>query len=232
MVFKNIKKSEKLYVRIAEEINQLIERGDLQVNDKLPPEREIAAQMGVSRPSVREALAILEVLGVVEIKVGDGSYVKGRAHNFRLEMESLKNSSPFELVEARHYIESLVVTLAVERATEDDLTEMQETIDWMREHMADLDVDEFVLKGLHFHRLLARSINNEVLQSIAESLFQMDHHPLWGFLNKKALVSMEAKQHQIKEHEEILAAIRNKDQIQASKAMQHHISHLQDLFLT
>lgn len=231
MVFQNIKKTEKLYVRIAEEINNSIINGVFAEGEKLPPERELASQFGVSRPSIREALAVLEILGVVDIKVGDGSYVKKKEKNFNIELNKIKDTSPFELIEARYHIESIITELAIDRATEQNITVIQETIDLMKELNNEEDLEEFFEQGVRFHRELARSTQNEILFKIAESLVHHDIHPLWKMLNKKALFSEEARLHQIKEHEEILEAIKTKDKDKVKQAMLHHLNHLEDLLL-
>jgi DNA-binding FadR family transcriptional regulator len=230
MVFKNIKRPEKLYVRIAEQINALILNGTFKPGVKLPAEREIAEQLGVSRPSVREALAVLEILGVIDIRVGDGSYVKDNASNFKLEANELKNSAPFELLEARLLVEPFIVELAVERATDFHIAVLQETTELMRKHISD-NLDEFFAQGVRFHRELAFAINNEVLAKIAENLVHPEVHPLWKLLNQKALASMESRLHQILEHEEIILAIKTRDKERAKKAMSHHLNHLEDLLL-
>ncbi|MGG3469018.1 FadR/GntR family transcriptional regulator [Neobacillus pocheonensis] len=230
MALKNIKKTEKLYVRIAEQINQSILDGTFKPGTKLPAEREIAEQLGVSRPSVREALAVLEILGVIDIKVGDGSYVKGNTSNFTLEVNDLKKSAPFELVEARRFIEPLVVELAVERATNTQIAILQETTEVMRKHIDD-NMEEFFTQGVKFHTELGNASNNEVLSKIVEQLVHPDVHPIWKLLNQKALVSKEARLHQIEEHEEIIEAIKTKNKDLAKKAVAHHLKHLEELLL-
>src|SRR6185369_14686589 len=95
----------RLYRQIADQIAALIESGEYGIGERLPPERDLAKQLGVSRPSVREALIALEVEGFVEVRVGSGVYVMGSkspAHADALPADS----GPFELIRARWLIEA------------------------------------------------------------------------------------------------------------------------------
>lgn len=232
MPFKNIQRSEKLYVKIAEEINNSIIRGDFSPGEKLPPEREISVLLNASRASVREALAVLEILGVVDIRVGDGSYVKKGRSNFRLDINGLKESSPFELIEARYLIESAIVELAIDRATDEDIKVLEKTIQFLKDNVeSDEKYHEYFDQGVQFHKELALITKNDVLIRISESLLQEEIHPLWRHLNKKVLLSKDARLHQIYEHEEILNAIKTKDKEKAKNAMTHHLKHLGELLL-
>lgn len=232
MPLKSLQRSEKLYIRIAEEINHSIINGDFSPGEKLPPEREISSQLGASRASVREALAVLEMLGVVEIKVGDGSYVKKERNNFRLDIEEIKKSSPFELIEARYLIESIIVELAIDRATDKHIKVLEKNVNDLKEIVDDDEKnDRFFKLGVQFHKEIALITNNDVLIKISEGLVQEDTHPLWKHLNQKVLLSKDARVHQIQEHEEVLEAIKSKDKEKAKNAMLHHLKHLGGLLL-
>src|SRR5512145_2412646 len=97
---------QRLYRRIAEQIVQLIRRGEYRPGDRLPPERDLAKKLHVSRPSVREALIALEVEGYVEVRVGSGVYVTRRPPPMRRAEASTADSGPFELITARRLLES------------------------------------------------------------------------------------------------------------------------------
>ena len=101
----------RLYRQIAEQLRGLIGSGEYPVGSRLPPERDLALQLGVSRPSVREALIALEVEGLVEVRMGSGIYVIARragATAARVEPEL----SPFEIIRARQLIECELAALA------------------------------------------------------------------------------------------------------------------------
>src|ERR1700674_670095 len=95
----------RLYRQIADQIAALIEKGEYGTGQRLPPERDLARQLGVSRPSVREALIALEVEGYVEVRVGSGVYVVGRGAGASAEPLPA-DSGPFELIKARRLIEA------------------------------------------------------------------------------------------------------------------------------
>src|SRR6188474_3964988 len=106
----------RLYRQIADQIAALIERGEYPVGARLPPERDLARQLGVSRPSVREALIALEVEGYVEVRMGSGVYVADRS-TAAAAAKLAADSGPFELIRARWMIESECAALAAKEAT-------------------------------------------------------------------------------------------------------------------
>src|SRR5690349_3269825 len=95
----------RLYRQIADQIAALIERGEYRPGQRLPPERDLAKQLGVSRPSVREALIALEVEGYVEVRIGSGVYVVDRTDKDAVAPLPA-DSGPFELIKARWLIEA------------------------------------------------------------------------------------------------------------------------------
>src|SRR5947208_9814044 len=106
----------RLYRQIADQIAALIQKGEYGKGERLPPERDLAKQLGVSRPSVREALIALEVEGYVEVRVGSGVYVLGR-HSRGSSAALPADSGPFELIKARWLIEAECAALAAKNAT-------------------------------------------------------------------------------------------------------------------
>src|SRR5512134_3291273 len=108
---------QRLYRRIAEQIVQLIRRGEYRPGDRLPPERDLALQLEVSRPSVREALIALEVEGYVEVRVGSGVYVTQRRPGSGRVGAGPGDAGPFELIAARRLLESECAALAARRAS-------------------------------------------------------------------------------------------------------------------
>src|SRR3954469_14727523 len=115
----------RLYRQIADQIAALIDGGEYDVGQRLPPERDLAKQLGVSRPSVREALIALEVAGLVEVRIGSGIYVLGPGGKPESEpnagapvsTEVHALAGPFELMRARYTIESECAALAAKSAS-------------------------------------------------------------------------------------------------------------------
>src|SRR5437868_13875859 len=109
----------RLYRQIADQLRALIERGEFAVGSRLPPERDLAVQLGVSRPSVREALIALEIQGLVEVRVGAGIFVAQAERPPTVPIN--EGQGPFELLRARWLIEGEIAALAAREATKADL---------------------------------------------------------------------------------------------------------------
>src|SRR5215472_8566877 len=120
----------RLYRQIADQIAALIEKGEYGAGQRLPPERDLAKQLGVSRPSVREALIALEVEGYVEVRVGSGVYVLGAQPPAR-STALPADSGPFELIRARWLIEGECAALAAKNATRAQVRAMEEALQAM-----------------------------------------------------------------------------------------------------
>ena len=226
----------KLYLRIADQVMERVRDGRLPPGSRLPSEREIATQMGVSRPSVREALIALELLGVVEIRIGQGTFVVGGPAS----LETLRTSqmvSPLEFLEARSAIESNVAMLVARKRRdgeigEQDLEKAYRVTERMKEIAADGGkLEEFYELGLGFHKVLAEASRNEILSEVVGNLVEATSHPLWALINKKVLESRGAREEQIREHETVLAAVESGDGEAAARAMRHHIQELATLVL-
>src|SRR6187200_2430011 len=107
----------RLYRQIADQIAALIDAGEYSSGQRLPPERDLARQLGVSRPSVREALIALEVEGLVEVRIGSGIYVRGAAPGGGSPGGPAEAAAgPFELLRARYVIEAECAALAARSA--------------------------------------------------------------------------------------------------------------------
>src|SRR5512132_1483143 len=126
--------SRRLYRQIADQIAALIEKGEYGAGVRLPPERDLARQLGVSRPSVREALIALEVEGYVEVRVGSGVYVRGPGTARSAPLPA--DSGPFELIKARWLIEAECAALAAKHATRAQLKAIEEALGEMQAERA------------------------------------------------------------------------------------------------
>lgn len=138
-MFKKLK-TKKVYMKIVEQIQDLIKEGKLKLGDKLSPEHILAEKFGTSRPSVREALSALEILGVIESRGGKGNFIKGNLDSPLYEQrfrELQEEESPFELLEARKAVETEIAGLAAEKATPEDIREIEEALDRMENALND-----------------------------------------------------------------------------------------------
>lgn len=211
----------RLYRQIADQIAALIEKGEYASGRRLPPERDLAKELGVSRPSVREALIALEVEGYVEVRVGSGVYVLGpRPAGRALPLPA--DSGPFELIKARWLIEAECAALAAKEATRAQIRAMEEALDQME---SDRDKGTMPLAADRlFHLRIAEASGNSALALVVKTLWdqrtgalflRLEHH-----FDTPALWTVA-----IREHRDIVAAIARHDSGAARTAMRHHMDH-------
>jgi DNA-binding FadR family transcriptional regulator len=212
----------RLYRQIAEQIARLIERGEYGPGDRLPPERDLAKQLGVSRPSVREALIALEVEGYVEVRIGSGVYVVERSARAQPTATLAEGSGPFELMEARRLIEAECAGLAAKHATRAQVRAMEEALDEMQAQRArgtmPLEADRT------FHLRIAEASGNSALVLVVETLWDQRTGPL--FLRLEHHYDTPALwDAALREHREVVAAIARHDAGAARAAMRRHMNH-------
>ncbi|SRR5258705_2488498 len=211
----------RLYRQIADQIAALIERGEYDAGQRLPPERDLAKQLGVSRPSVREALIALEVEGYVEVRVGSGVYVMGSGRSARAETLPA-DSGPFELIKARWLIEAECAGLAAKSATKAQIRAMEEALDQME---ADRDRGVMPLGADRlFHLRIAEASGNSALALVVKTLWDQRQGPLFLRLEHH-FDTPDLWTVAIREHRDIVAAITRHDAGAARTAMRRHMNH-------
>jgi DNA-binding FadR family transcriptional regulator len=218
----------RLYRQIADQITALIEKGEYGAGQRLPPERDLARQLGVSRPSVREALIALEVEGYVEVRVGSGVYVVGAGSAARPETLPA-DSGPFELIKARWLIEAECAALAAKSATKAQIRSMEEALDQME---ADRERGVMPLAADRlFHLRIAEASGNSALGLVVKTLWDQRMGPLFLRLEHH-FDSPELWDVAIKEHREIVQAIARHDGLAARASMRRHMNHAAKRFST
>ena len=207
----------RLYHSVAERIKDLVRKGSYPVGSRLPGERDLAEELGVSRVTVREAQIALEAVGMLDIRVGSGVYV------LRSTVESaqeLPDVGAFELTEARAAVESEAAALAAATITEDDLQSLDEVLQRMAAETdphsplaADADRD--------FHLTIARSTKNAAMVETVERL--------WRIRNEKPEVKQAYDaicetdpERRLNEHGDVVVALRARDANGARQAMREH----------
>lgn len=219
--------SRRLYKQIAQALQERIEAGVFAPGSYLPSERDLAQQMGVSRPSVREALIALEVMGLVEVRVGDGVLVCEPAAHAVLA-PSAENNSPLEQLEARSLLEGEVAALAAINIQSTQLDVLDAILQQMS-HALD-DEARFLELDHHFHRGIVEGCANQTLVDLVEYLWKLRHQPEfrkfeehYRGLREPALV--------LREHRAILAALRARDVSGARNTMQIHLNRIRRQFI-
>jgi len=220
------------YVRVAEEILQEIEGGRFKTGALLPPDRQLAESMGVSRPTVREALVALEVAGLVASTRGAGVRVQASRHTVIPVDNPAVLARPRELIEARMCMEPAVAAVAAERATEDGIAELRAETEEFAAAMGGRHMSsKFARSGLAFHTSLAALSGNSILATAIDNLTAYERHPLWVLLNQSVLRSSAARSQQVTEHREIVAAIECRDGRRAYQLVYDHLQRLRDRIL-
>jgi GntR family transcriptional repressor for pyruvate dehydrogenase complex len=212
--------SRRLYQQIADQIRELIDRGGFEVGARLPPERDLAQQLGVSRPSLREALIALDVEGRVEVRTGSGIYVSAAASGPAQARTPAMGESPSQLMEARSVIEGEVVMLACARIAAEPLARLRELLKEMEaaieRRRAKLELDR------EFHLTLAQMSGNAVLSRLVGELFDERHSPISAKISSR-FESTRTWRSALKEHEAILNAVEARNPIAAQAAMRAHL---------
>jgi DNA-binding FadR family transcriptional regulator len=216
---------QRLYRQIAEQLRSLIGQGEFAPGSRLPAERDLAAQLGVSRPSVREALIALEVEGWVEVRTGSGVYVLERPAKAR--QSAVTNSpiaatewGPLELIRARRVVEGEIAAIAATQGKRKDTDAMARAIAAMR---ADADQGVMPLDGDRaFHTAVVQASGNGVLLETVQGFWDSRRGPLFERLGGY-FETVESWRAAIAEHEDIHAAIRAKDSAAARAAMHTHL---------
>jgi DNA-binding FadR family transcriptional regulator len=213
---------QRLYRQIAEQVRGLITAGEFAPGARLPAERDLAKQLGVSRPSVREALIALEVEGWVEVRTGSGVYVLDRGGRLNGSGRQVPAAEwgPLELIRARRVIEGEIASLAATQAKRKDVTAIADAIALMNE---DTDRGVAPLVGDRaFHTAIAQACGNVVLLETVQTFWDARHGPLFERLGDY-FESVPSWRKAIHEHEAVLEAIRAHDPNGARAAMQQHM---------
>ena len=210
---------QRLYRRIAEQIVQLIRRGEYRAGQRLPPERDLAKMLQVSRPSVREALIALEVEGFVEVRVGSGVYVTEKRPSARAARLPA-DSGPFELIAARRLLESECAALAARLAGPAQIRRMKAALTAMerdrRRSVMPLGNDR------RFHLEIADASGNSALALAVRTLWDQRAGPLFTRLEHH-FDTPDLWQAAIAEHTSVVDSIEAHDAAGARAAMRRHM---------
>jgi GntR family transcriptional repressor for pyruvate dehydrogenase complex len=211
--------SRRLYRQIADHVRALIDSGEFQAGARLPAERELAEKLGVSRPSVREALIALEVEHVVEVRGGAGVFVQapGTRGDAR---RSVPVPGPFDVIRARWIIESEAAALAASNATPAHLKRMKSAFTEMQR--AHTHTPEATAADQRFHLCIAEASGNGALSMVVQQLWEQRTGELYMQLESH-FVGETIWREAVREHGELLRAIASRDPAAARTAMQLHM---------
>ncbi|WP_157602505.1 FadR/GntR family transcriptional regulator [Rathayibacter sp. Leaf296] len=215
------------YLALAQRLLAAINRGDYRPGERLPAHTEIAAEAGVSRATAREAFLALELIGAIDVRHGDGTFVSLPAASVGGAHGSPLDSPPRELIETRLHLEPIAAGLAAHRIDDDRLALLTRNVDEQAELVAERDqVARFVSLGLQFHTDLAPACGNRLFGDIIDQLVSVGRHPLWELVNQRGLPTVESREEQVRQHRAVLDAIRARDADRARAAMHQHLDEL------
>lgn len=219
----------KVYQQIAERLASDIFAGRFEVGDRLPPERELALSLGVSRTSLREALLALEFAGRIEIRDRAGVFVRSSGELVGLPFTGESPPGPYEVMEARRLIEGELTYRACLRASDHELAEIQAATDELCAADVD-DGDTFRQLDRTCHILIAQAAGNSVLADITTSLWDQRFGPLWVTWYQGTR-SRENRTHSAAHHAEISRFMMARQASAARAAMERHIDAITERFL-
>lgn len=220
----------KVYQQIAERLAADLDRGVFAAGQRLPPERELAASLGVSRTSLREALLALEFAGRIEIRDRAGVFVLGEAKGAEGNVPAEDPPGPYEVLEARRLIEGELTYRACLRASDEELAEIVAAA----EELSRIDVDDLERFRRHdrvFHVLVGRAAGNSVLADLSMALWDQRDGPLWTSWYHGTR-STENRERSVRQHAEIAAFMKARQASAARAAMERHIDIIVGRFLS
>lgn len=207
---------------VISQLREMIHRGDLRPGDRLPPERDLAKMLGVSRPTLRAGIRSLAAVGILQSRQGAGTFVVKSDGPPSLDssplrlMASLHGFAPSEMFEARQSLEMAIAGLAAERATSDHQATMSEEIAGMYASLD--DPEQFLVHDMRFHQTVAAASGNRILTSlmnmVATILFDVRRKTVKRARDLKESAEM---------HRQIYRAIRERNPEAASQAMRAHL---------
>ena len=204
-------------------IRALIQSGELSPGSRLPPEQQLASQLGLSRSSMREAVKALVLARVLDVRRGDGTYVTSLAPQLLLQglgfaVDLLQDDTLMEVIEVRRMLEPMATGLAAARMTTDKLAEVERHLEALRE--AGTDIERLVHEDMAFHQAVIAATGNVTLASVLEGLSSRTLRArVW-----RGLVESNASASTLSEHEAIFRALQAGDGPRAQAAALLHVT--------
>ncbi|MBK8303721.1 MAG: FadR/GntR family transcriptional regulator [Pyrinomonadaceae bacterium] len=207
---------------VVERLRKMIHDGELSPGDRLPPERDLAKLLGVSRPTLRAGIRSLSTVGILQSKQGAGTFVVEKDDSPTLDSNPLRMLSALhgftsdEMFEARLALEMSIAGLAAERASSEQMTRMAEEITGMYASLN--EPEQYLLHDMQFHQTIASASNNRILTSLMNMIATI----LYDSRSKTVKRAKDLKQ-SAEQHHNIYRAMREHDPEAARWAMHDHL---------
>jgi GntR family transcriptional repressor for pyruvate dehydrogenase complex len=224
---------ESLAVAVVDQIESMIVDGILKEGRKLPPERDLAEALGVSRPKLREALQILEERGLVHVRHGEGTYIaalSGRAMSPALLALYTRHGRAFyDYLEYRREQEAFASRLAAERATQSDKERLSDILQTLQKAWEEEDAETSQEADLALHVAVVDASQNTTLIHMMASIYDLTRQGL--FYNRKYLRTMDGTGEKLlDQHRQIVEAILSGDPDRAERAARAHLDFVEQCF--
>ncbi len=206
---------------VVDQLKEMIHRGELSPGDRLPPERDLAKMLGVSRPTLRAGIRSLTAVGVLQSRQGAGTFVSEAEESPTLDSSPLKMMAALhgftsdEMFEARLALEMSIAAMAAERATSEQITLLSEQIAGMYASLN--DPEQYLVHDMRFHQTIAAASNNRILTSLMNMVATI----LFDSRSKTVKRAKDLKQ-SAEQHHNIYRAMREHDPEGARMAMHDH----------
>lgn len=214
--------SPRAYVDVAQLLLGRLERGEYQPGARLPAERQLAEDLGVSRPTVREALAALELMGVVDTHVGAGTFVREIAPANGLSNPDVADASPSEVLQVRLLAEPTTARLAAANWQRETLTAVARPLRKLERAAKAGSTAHPTTEDRQFHAAICEATGNAVLIALLRPLWEMMAQSLWRNLKERGWTAAHTAS-VAEEHREIYEAIRSRDGDLAAFTMEKHV---------
>ncbi len=205
---------------VVQRIKELLQQGELKAGSRLPPERELAEMLSISRPSLRTALKALSVMGIIRAKPGAGTFIAESMPEIFAEpmafLTLIHNTETPELFEARRIIETGLVELAAERATSEHLKAIAAEVEGMRKSLN--DPEKYLKHDVAFHQALAAAAGNKVMSGVMNTVAA-----LLLQVRRESIARASDKEDAIEWHEQIFHAVRNGEARRAKELLTAHL---------
>jgi GntR family transcriptional repressor for pyruvate dehydrogenase complex len=216
---------DKLYLEIVEQILDAITNGAFAAGSALPPERIMASQLGVSRASLREAIRVLEHAGVLDVRMGSGTFVLEDGPSpksvLRTRAALIGEHSPLDITLARSALEPVVAAQAALNRHDSDIAVLRRLFEAHRQLM--LDGSDSEQPDLDFHLALANATYNRVLVDLVERLVEIMHQRTWREFRRRQLRHEGRSAEIFEQHRRLLDAVIARDSLAAQDAMRAHL---------
>jgi GntR family transcriptional regulator, transcriptional repressor for pyruvate dehydrogenase complex len=215
----------RLYEQVAQQILGWVRESGLRAGDRLPPERELASRLGVSRATVSQALVAMEVVGVVAVRHGDGTVLVESAGTSKVVDALRRHTRQLpDIIEAREALESKLAALAAVRRTEEDLARIDHALEAMA---ADIDSGGRGVEGDElFHAAVTAAGHSGLLERLMGEISDLVRETRIESLSQPS-----RPKESLEGHRRIAAAIRDQDPAAASAAMREHVERVSDVAL-